>query len=321
MKNAISGRATTDLPALYDELESKIRALESLGRTREKYGDFLNPLAESCLPEEILIAWERHRNLNEASDGTRSLEQLLNFLNKEVRGKELIEFARSGFASGSYFGHRVDTWERWTWKVRVKTQYSTLVRPIQRILPLEVSGSDFQKQLGPPADSSMEIFVNDVNLPQVSRFGHKIKRPNRLNFSYKIDRSEWNQQTVILMKKTLLERLQIIEHTNKAIIHLKRCNGATIYANFDGSYGYFGEIFAKIRFQLMYTEYVINIVHDMITTRERIADAAEAEQYPCTREQINIIAEWYQEAKGCTERVMSIIERYFWEYIERELNL
>ncbi|KAF8767196.1 hypothetical protein HNY73_020184 [Argiope bruennichi] len=87
MKNAISGRATTDLPAFYDELESKIRALESLGRTQEKYGDFLSPLVESCLPEEILIAWERHRNLNEASGGTRSLEQLPNFLNKEVKAE------------------------------------------------------------------------------------------------------------------------------------------------------------------------------------------------------------------------------------------
>ncbi|GFW88397.1 uncharacterized protein TNCV_2287231 [Trichonephila clavipes] len=95
MKTAVSGRATTDLPSLYDELESKIRALESLGRTQEKYGDFLSPLVESCLPEEILIAWERFRNLKEAIDGKRSLEQLLNFLNKEVRREILIELARS----------------------------------------------------------------------------------------------------------------------------------------------------------------------------------------------------------------------------------
>ncbi|GFS56088.1 DUF1758 domain-containing protein [Nephila pilipes] len=33
MKNAATGRSKTDLPALYDELEAKIRALESLGRT------------------------------------------------------------------------------------------------------------------------------------------------------------------------------------------------------------------------------------------------------------------------------------------------
>ncbi|GFW38359.1 hypothetical protein TNCV_1332121 [Trichonephila clavipes] len=44
MKNAVSGRTKTDLPTLYDELEGKLRSLESLGRTQEKYGDFLTPL-------------------------------------------------------------------------------------------------------------------------------------------------------------------------------------------------------------------------------------------------------------------------------------
>ncbi|GFX94385.1 DUF1758 domain-containing protein [Trichonephila clavipes] len=33
MRNAATGRSKTDLPVLYDELEAKIRALESLGRT------------------------------------------------------------------------------------------------------------------------------------------------------------------------------------------------------------------------------------------------------------------------------------------------
>ncbi|GFV02549.1 DUF1758 domain-containing protein [Trichonephila clavipes] len=62
MKNAVSGRTKTDLSALYDELEGKLQSLESLGRTQEKYGDFLTPLLESCLPEKILMAWERKRN-------------------------------------------------------------------------------------------------------------------------------------------------------------------------------------------------------------------------------------------------------------------
>ncbi|GFW04324.1 uncharacterized protein TNCV_876971 [Trichonephila clavipes] len=62
MKNAVTGRAKTDLPLLYDELQSKLRSLESLGKTQDKYGDFLTPLVESCLPEEVLVAWERSRN-------------------------------------------------------------------------------------------------------------------------------------------------------------------------------------------------------------------------------------------------------------------
>ncbi|GBM94986.1 hypothetical protein AVEN_176909-1, partial [Araneus ventricosus] len=100
MKNAASGRTKTDLPALYDELEAKIRALESLGRTQEKYGDFLSPLVESCLPEEILVAWERSRNIKDASEvEDRSLEKLMNFLKQEVKGEEMVELARTGFLS------------------------------------------------------------------------------------------------------------------------------------------------------------------------------------------------------------------------------
>ncbi|KAF8791013.1 hypothetical protein HNY73_005950 [Argiope bruennichi] len=43
MKNAVSSRAKTDLSRLYDELEGKLRALESLGRKKEKFGGFLVP--------------------------------------------------------------------------------------------------------------------------------------------------------------------------------------------------------------------------------------------------------------------------------------
>ncbi|GFS29666.1 uncharacterized protein TNIN_362941 [Trichonephila inaurata madagascariensis] len=71
------------LDILYDELEGKLHALESLGRTQEKYGDFLIPLVESCLPEETQLAWERNRN-HKSTQNTRSLEQLMNFLRKKV---------------------------------------------------------------------------------------------------------------------------------------------------------------------------------------------------------------------------------------------
>ncbi|GFV98044.1 uncharacterized protein TNCV_4448041 [Trichonephila clavipes] len=85
MKNAVSGRTKTDLSALYDELEGKLRSLESLGRTQEKYGDFLTPLVESCLPEEILMEWERKRNTETDAKGSRTLEHLMTFLRLEVQ--------------------------------------------------------------------------------------------------------------------------------------------------------------------------------------------------------------------------------------------
>ncbi|GFW66391.1 uncharacterized protein TNCV_3433531 [Trichonephila clavipes] len=96
MKNAATGRAKADLPLLYDELESKLRSLESLGKTQDKYGDFLTPLVESCLPEEVLVAWERSRNHQTESEGSRSLEQLMNFLRQEVKGEEMVLLARTG---------------------------------------------------------------------------------------------------------------------------------------------------------------------------------------------------------------------------------
>ncbi|GFW80772.1 integrase catalytic domain-containing protein [Trichonephila clavipes] len=101
MKNAVSGRTKTDLSALYDELEGKLRSLESLGRTQEKYGDFLTPLVESCLPEEILMAWERKRNTETDAiyKGSRTLEHLMTFLLLEVQGEEMVQLAKSGFGT------------------------------------------------------------------------------------------------------------------------------------------------------------------------------------------------------------------------------
>ncbi|GFY55645.1 uncharacterized protein TNIN_424281 [Trichonephila inaurata madagascariensis] len=102
MKNAVSGRARTDLARLYDELEGKLRALESLGKTQEKFGYFLAPLVESCLPEEILLTWERTRNHQEHSENvteknSRTLTNLMTFLRQEVQGEEMVVLARSGF--------------------------------------------------------------------------------------------------------------------------------------------------------------------------------------------------------------------------------
>ncbi|GFY30604.1 DUF1758 domain-containing protein [Trichonephila clavipes] len=99
MKNAVSGRTKTDLSTLYDELEGKLRSLESLGRTQEKYGDFLTPLVESCLPEEILMAWERKRNTETDAKGSRTLEHLMTFLRLEVQGEEMVQLAKSGFGT------------------------------------------------------------------------------------------------------------------------------------------------------------------------------------------------------------------------------
>ncbi|GFT68666.1 uncharacterized protein TNCV_4813811 [Trichonephila clavipes] len=56
LKNTTTGKNAPDLATLYDMLETKLRALESLERTKEKFADFLEPLVESCLPENVLRA-------------------------------------------------------------------------------------------------------------------------------------------------------------------------------------------------------------------------------------------------------------------------
>ncbi|GFY11775.1 putative RNA-directed DNA polymerase from transposon X-element [Trichonephila clavipes] len=100
MKNA-AGRIKGDLSELYDLLESKLMALESLGRTKEKFAEFLEPLVESYLPENVLRAWERSRSVEDSSpqDSARSLDKLLCFLRNEVQSEEMIKLARTGLGA------------------------------------------------------------------------------------------------------------------------------------------------------------------------------------------------------------------------------
>ncbi|GFY58167.1 putative RNA-directed DNA polymerase from transposon X-element [Trichonephila inaurata madagascariensis] len=94
MKNA-AGRIKVDCRSYTILLESKLMALESLGRTKEKFAEFLEPLVESCLPETMLRAWERSRFVEDSSpqDSARSLDKLLCFLRNEVQSEEMIKLA------------------------------------------------------------------------------------------------------------------------------------------------------------------------------------------------------------------------------------
>ncbi|GFU79626.1 uncharacterized protein TNCV_1891181 [Trichonephila clavipes] len=87
-------------PALYDELEAKIQALESLGQTQDKYGEFLSSFVDFCLSEDILLAFERSKNFKEDTLGEgRTLKQLMNFLKQEVKNDEIVELARNNFSA------------------------------------------------------------------------------------------------------------------------------------------------------------------------------------------------------------------------------
>ncbi|GBM66145.1 hypothetical protein AVEN_68275-1 [Araneus ventricosus] len=131
MKNAVAGRNSPDLATLYDMLETKLRAFESLGRTKEKFADFLEPLVESCLPESVLRAWERSRISGVADDSTsqRSVEKLMSFLRHEVESEKTIKLAREGFVkNGGTFKRNksavLDTTDTATTAMLVSTNYS-----------------------------------------------------------------------------------------------------------------------------------------------------------------------------------------------------
>ncbi|GFT31547.1 integrase catalytic domain-containing protein [Trichonephila clavipes] len=113
LKNATTGKNAPDLATLYNMLETKLRVLESLGRTKEKFADFLEPLVELCLLENVLRAWERRRISESTDDATsqRSLEKLMCFLRHEIESEEMIRLAREGFGKDRGSGAiRKDCW-------------------------------------------------------------------------------------------------------------------------------------------------------------------------------------------------------------------
>lgn len=84
------------LSILYDALATKLRALESLGVTSDKYAARLYPLVESTLSDELLQIWERIRSRltdteNEHED---QLSQLMKFLQTEVEGEARLKMAK-----------------------------------------------------------------------------------------------------------------------------------------------------------------------------------------------------------------------------------
>ena len=88
---------STKLNSLYDQIEAQLRSLETLGVTSDTCSAMLFPLVESCLPEELLKIWERSTCFNDDDSSKVRLDQLMNFLRKEVESEERVALAISGF--------------------------------------------------------------------------------------------------------------------------------------------------------------------------------------------------------------------------------
>jgi hypothetical protein len=93
---SINGKEKLPLAKLYDQLQSRLQALDSIGRSSSKHSEFLYPLVESCLQEEVLRAWQRSQLFSANGSSTSALDRLVTFLKVEVENEERINMARSG---------------------------------------------------------------------------------------------------------------------------------------------------------------------------------------------------------------------------------
>ncbi|OXA39815.1 hypothetical protein Fcan01_25585 [Folsomia candida] len=75
------------LSVLYDKLEAHLRALESLGVTHEQTAEFLFPMIESSVSEDILVAWQRSPLSRQ--DGSKCVP--------EVESESQRDMVRAGF--------------------------------------------------------------------------------------------------------------------------------------------------------------------------------------------------------------------------------
>ncbi|UYV82572.1 hypothetical protein LAZ67_22000012 [Cordylochernes scorpioides] len=101
-------RKNLSLEGMYDQLESHLRSLESLGVTVRQNACFLYPMVESSLPEDLLRIWQRSALAGYGGDERelpitidQRLERLLEFLRREVKGEQRLEYMREGFGESS----------------------------------------------------------------------------------------------------------------------------------------------------------------------------------------------------------------------------
>ena len=80
--SAVEVRDLTKLRYLFDQIESTIRSLQSVGITPESYESFVVPLFMSKLPNELSLDINKRLPASETSETEWKLEQLLDALRK-----------------------------------------------------------------------------------------------------------------------------------------------------------------------------------------------------------------------------------------------
>lgn len=74
------GKKKTHLASLYGNIESHIRALNSLSITSDKYASILYQLVESYLPKDVIQVWDRNLSLKTKCDASIESNKLTTLL-------------------------------------------------------------------------------------------------------------------------------------------------------------------------------------------------------------------------------------------------
>ena len=152
--NATSSKSVS-LDIMFDKLETQMRALESLGVTKDKFATVLLPLVESALPEEFLRTWQRSFNLSVSQNGDVAtaaaphskdrLSQLMAFLESEVHSEARVTMARKGFSVCNMTSENSRKTEKSTVSQKSEKKYKNTPSAIDLMTVTKTKNKKFKK--------------------------------------------------------------------------------------------------------------------------------------------------------------------------------
>ncbi|UYV65562.1 hypothetical protein LAZ67_3004702 [Cordylochernes scorpioides] len=96
--DSASGKKKLSFHELYYRIQSYLGSLKSLNLESASPDTWLYPLVESCLSDELLLAWQRRSQFVKLDvEHQTRLDQLMDFLEKEILIQQNIQLAKGGF--------------------------------------------------------------------------------------------------------------------------------------------------------------------------------------------------------------------------------
>ncbi|UYV65694.1 hypothetical protein LAZ67_3005164, partial [Cordylochernes scorpioides] len=96
--DSASGKKKLSFHELYYKLQSYLGSLKSLNLERASPDTWLYPLVESCLSDELLLTWQRRSQFIKLDvEHQTRLDQLMDFLEREILIQQNIQLAKGGF--------------------------------------------------------------------------------------------------------------------------------------------------------------------------------------------------------------------------------